>query len=255
MMRLLPAFSVLALGMTASGCSADTPADDEDHETEPASSSEDALISSVDCTRVKQTAYDQGRPYSIDVIKIGTKPTSLATGHAFLKMQKAANAAGVSLAVNSGFRTMAEQQHLYHCYQTGSCNNGNLAARPGYSNHQNGRALDLSTSSWLASNAARFGFKRTVPSEAWHYEFFGADPGGPCSAGGAPSTPEPSGTSTPTPSPSTPPAGGRSCNSDGDCNPGSNGSGQICTANRCVAGCRSNAQCPGITTCQAGQCR
>ena len=48
------------------------------------------------------------------------------------------------------------------------------------SNHQNGRALDLTTSPWLTDNAARFGFRRTVPSEAWHYEFSGADPGGPC---------------------------------------------------------------------------
>ena len=39
------------------------------------------------------------------------------------------------------------------------------------------------TSTWLANNAGRFGFKRTVPSENWHYEFTGKDPGGPCSAG------------------------------------------------------------------------
>jgi hypothetical protein len=76
---------------------------------------------------------------------------------------------------------MAEQQYLYDCYLTKSCNNGNLAAKPGYSNHQNGRAVDVSTSSWLFANAAKFGFVRTVPSEDWHWEYAGPDTGGPCS--------------------------------------------------------------------------
>lgn len=47
---------------------------------------------------------------------------------------------------------------------------------------------------------------------------------------------------------------GPSCRSDGACNPGSNGSGKICVGGRCVAGCRTDAQCPGITTCVSGQC-
>jgi hypothetical protein len=247
---------------TAVGCASDIEeGDDAEHEDDPGTSA-DAIISAVDCTKTRQTAYDQGRPSPIDVIKIGNKPTSLATGHAFLKMQKAAHAAGVSLTINSGFRTMAEQQYFYNCYQTGRCNNGNLAARPGYSNHQNGRALDLTTSSWLANNASRFGFKRTVPSEAWHYEFFGADPGGPCSAGGPGSSSGDPGSSGGTSSGGTTsggtsggPTGGQSCNNDGDCNPGSDGAGMICTANKCVPGCHSNAQCPGVKSCQAGQCR
>jgi LAS superfamily LD-carboxypeptidase LdcB len=97
-------------------------------------------------------------------------------------MQSAARAAGVRMSISSGFRTMKEQQYFWNCYQTKSCNHGNLAARFGYSNHQSGSALDLSTSTWLANNAARFGFHRTVGKEPWHYEFSGADPGGPCSA-------------------------------------------------------------------------
>ena len=43
-------------------------------------------------------------------------------------------------------------------------------------------ALDLDTASagvyaWLNANGARFGFKRTVPSEAWHWEWWGGGPG------------------------------------------------------------------------------
>ena len=49
--------------------------------------------------------------------------------------------------------------------------------------------------------------------------------------------------------------GGATCSSDGMCNPGSNGAGLICQGGRCVAGCRSDAQCPGVTSCVSGQCR
>src|SRR5262249_39566533 len=113
-----------------------------------------------------------------------------ATAHAFLRMQAAADSAGVTLSINSGFRSMDEQRYLYNCYVNGNCNSGNIAARPGYSNHQNGQALDLATSNWawVRSNAARFGFSATVPQEKWHYEFTGSDPGGPCSGPGGSDT-------------------------------------------------------------------
>ena len=48
---------------------------------------------------------------------------------------------------------------------------------------------------------------------------------------------------------------GPSCASDGACNPGGDGSGKICAGGRCVPGCRTDAQCPGITTCVNHQCR
>jgi hypothetical protein len=246
-----------ALAFSGIGCSSDAGEDDE-VEDEVVDTSTEAIISTVNCTTTRQSAYDAGRQYGIDVITIGGKRASKPTGHAFLKMQQAAHSAGVHLVINSGFRTMSEQQYFWGCYQNGNCNNGNLAARPGYSNHQNGRALDLTTSTWLANNASRFGFKRTVPSEAWHYEYTrGTDPGGPCTGGGGSTTPDPAPT-TPapsTPAPSTPPpSGGAACSSDGQCNPGNDGSGLICQASQCVAGCRSNAHCPGSTTCVSGQC-
>jgi hypothetical protein len=179
------AAAVLMLGalvFCAPACSSEGFGDEDgDVEDEVVDTSSDAIVSTVDCRTTRQTAYERGRSFGIDVIKIGGKPASKPTGHAFLKMQAAAHAAGVRLVINSGFRTNAEQQYFYGCYQSGNCNNGNLAARPGYSNHQSGRALDLTTSTWLANNASRFGFKRTVPSEAWHYEYMtGTDPGGPC---------------------------------------------------------------------------
>ena len=55
---------------------------------------------------------------------------------------------------------------------------GNLAAKPGFSNHQSGSALDIAlvydgAYAWLKKHAQRFGFRRTVPGEPWHWEFGG----------------------------------------------------------------------------------
>ncbi|CAF3393729.1 unnamed protein product, partial [Rotaria socialis] len=64
------------------------------------------------------------------------------------------------------------------------------AARPGTSNHGRGVALDLNTNcgsqndaepscggssvyQWLKNNEHQYGFKRTVQSEQWHWEFRG----------------------------------------------------------------------------------
>ena len=172
------------------GCAAPTSGDEGDvgdpggdQEEEPVGQSNDELRSTVSCQERTDLAYQSGKPFSIQVIHVGGKPTTKATGHAFLKMQAAANAEGVRLSLTSGFRTMEEQKHLYSCYVNNSCNNGNLAAKPGYSNHQSGLALDVSTSTWLARNASKFGFVRTVSRESWHYEYHGKDPGGPCTRG------------------------------------------------------------------------
>jgi hypothetical protein len=48
---------------------------------------------------------------------------------------------------------------------------------------------------------------------------------------------------------------GASCTTDGDCNPGTDGSGQICVNDTCVAGCNADWECPGSTTCVNGQCQ
>lgn len=182
-LALLLALSVAAVPMLQ-GCAAVTGEDgDDEHEDEPVGETNDELRSAVSCKERTDVSYNRGVKTTISVINIGGKPTSKTTGHAFLKMQAAAHAAGVKLSLTSGFRTNSEQAYLYNCYQTKRCNNGNLAARPGYSNHQNGAALDLSTSTWLSRNAGRFGFVRTVSKEAWHYEYRGKDPGGPCSRG------------------------------------------------------------------------
>ncbi|MBI3182107.1 MAG: D-alanyl-D-alanine carboxypeptidase family protein [Myxococcales bacterium] len=124
-------------------------------------------------------AYVNGRPTTITVASVGNgEYMRTDAAKAFLAMQQAARRAGISLPALSGFRTMAEQQTLYQKYLNGT---GNLAARPGYSNHQNGISMDIgnvggygtATYRWLQQNASRFGFANDVRGEYWHWTFRG----------------------------------------------------------------------------------
>lgn len=62
-----------------------------------------------------------------------------------------------------------------------------VTAPPGRSKHEKGLAVDIGPASeygWLAANAARFGLKRTVKSEPWHFEPSSAEPDSSPSGGG-----------------------------------------------------------------------
>ena len=123
------------------------------------------------------TGYSGGKPFQIIVVQIDGKPVEIETAMAYRRMADAAAKDGAKLIVVSGFRTMAEQEYLYGCYKSGKCNNGNLAAKPGYSNHQSGHALDLNTRdpavlAWLRAHAGEYGSNNTVPSEPWHWEYW-----------------------------------------------------------------------------------
>lgn len=133
----------------------------------------DASVQAAKCQRAN--GYRSGKRFTICVTTIDGKLVEVNTARAYLRMRAAARKSGVSLYINSGFRTMAQQRYLYGCYKSKRCNGGNLAAPPGYSNHQSGKALDLNTSargvySFLANRGRNYGFRRTVPSEAWHWE-------------------------------------------------------------------------------------
>ncbi|MEZ4392736.1 MAG: M15 family metallopeptidase [Polyangiales bacterium] len=131
-----------------------------------------ARVTSDDVPEGPVQGYIRGRAIRIVVTRIDGKPVELQTAHAYRRMRDAAARAGVQLRIVSGFRTMEHQQALYRAYRRGR---GNLAAVPGTSNHQSGHALDLNTSSpgvlrWLDRHARSFGFRRTVPTESWHWE-------------------------------------------------------------------------------------
>lgn len=87
----------------------------------------------------------------------------------FDRMVAAAKQDGVELKIGSGHRSREEQEVLYQKYLNGT---GNLAAKPGTSNHESGLAIDFEGTpgafDWLAKNAEKFGFKN-LPGEPWHY--------------------------------------------------------------------------------------
>jgi hypothetical protein len=118
--------------------------------------------------------YRRGRPMKLRVVTVGWADVELRTARAFLAMRQAAARSGIDLWINSGYRTHEQQTLLYRAWREGW---GNGAARPGYSKHQSGRALDLdvrdpATFAWLKRHARRFGFRRTVRSEPWHWVHF-----------------------------------------------------------------------------------
>ena len=122
-------------------------------------------------------AYVQGRPRSITVQSVGNGQYLQAdAARNFKAMQAAARSAGVNLSATSGFRTMEQQRALYQKYLNGT---GNLAAKPGYSNHQNGISMDVGgiggyntkAYNWLQKNASKYGFANDVRGEPWHWTY------------------------------------------------------------------------------------
>lgn len=95
------------------------------------------------------------------------------------KMVDDAKAAGYTIKPSTSqygaWRPYENQLYFYNCYITKSCNNGNLAAKPGRSMHGWGIASDLdygsnSAITWAHKNASKYGLKFTVSSENWHIE-------------------------------------------------------------------------------------
>ena len=123
------------------------------------------------------TGYSHGQKTRIKLVEVGGVELEATAARAFRAMAKAARKKGLELTIRSGFRSHEEQKELYRQYQRGW---GHLAARPGYSNHQSGRACDIYIDDyrvyeWLKEHAQDFGFRRTVRREAWHWEYVGGE--------------------------------------------------------------------------------
>ena len=115
-------------------------------------------------------------------------------------MIKAAAADGVTLTVSSAYRSYAIQRQTYQHWVSvnGQQMADQLSARPGYSEHQTGLAVDFSSPEgcrleecyedtsagrWLARNAPEHGFILRFPKgqqavtgylfEPWHYRYVG----------------------------------------------------------------------------------
>jgi D-alanyl-D-alanine carboxypeptidase len=93
------------------------------------------------------------------------------------KARKAARKAGLTLVVNSGYRTWSKQQRMYDAAvrQYGSARAARLRVLPpAESTHVRGLALDLggpTAAAWVVTRGARWGLCRTYGNEPWHVEY------------------------------------------------------------------------------------
>ncbi len=122
------------------------------------------------------------------------------TFDAFLTMFNEAKKEGLTLIINSSFRSYEEQEEVYNSYKNskGTKEADRIAARPGFSEHQTGLAIDIQTYGsqastfedfdefkWLSENAYKYGFILRYPKdkeyltgyeyESWHYRYVGVD--------------------------------------------------------------------------------
>ena len=119
---------------------------------------------------------------------------------AFKEMFNAAKEEGLTLIVNSSYRTYEVQKEIYDDYDD---NRGReyadkYAARPDFSEHQTGLSIDIFSAGsnmetfegtdefkWLSENSYKYGFILRYPKnkeditgysyEAWHYRYVGKD--------------------------------------------------------------------------------
>lgn len=120
------------------------------------------------------------------------------TFDAFKTMFENAKKDNITLIINSSYRSYVDQDTVYEKYKKnrGEEYADSIAARPGYSEHQTGYAIDLitygATSStfeetdaftWLKNNAYKYGFILRYPKdkeyltgysyESWHFRYVG----------------------------------------------------------------------------------
>ncbi len=106
------------------------------------------------------------------VERSGVVELTFAKGHFLAPAAAAAAELAVSQSsvprVTSSLRTREEQEVLFQRYIQGR---GPLAAKPGTSFHERGLALDARGTAQWETAMIRNGFRRTVTSEPWHWEF------------------------------------------------------------------------------------
>ncbi len=116
---------------------------------------------------------------------------------AFNAMAADAKKQGIELKIVSGFRSYSYQATLYNNYvaRDGKADADTYSARPGYSEHQTGLAMDINDASsrfngtkeanWIAANCVKYGFIIRYPLgkeditgyqyESWHVRYLGKE--------------------------------------------------------------------------------
>ena len=149
---------------------------------------------SLDNTYDSSTMASVSKQYSYGENQMVTEETF----NAFLNMFNAAKKENLTLIINSSFRSFEEQDEIYNYYKSinGEEYANKIAAKPGYSEHQTGMAIDIQTYGstaktfeefdefkWLQDNAHKYGFILRYPKdkeyltgyeyESWHYRYVG----------------------------------------------------------------------------------
>jgi D-alanyl-D-alanine carboxypeptidase len=164
-------------------------------EPSPSPSNPDNLLGHLP---YKEAPASELRPISAD----GQIKLRAAAAEKFKAMSAAAGQAGVILAPISGFRSVADQQHVFFDVKSERgqvvTKRAEVSAPPGYSEHHTGYAVDIGDGNtpatnlstdfektaafqWLEKNAAYYSFEISFPKnnpqgvnyEPWHWRFVG----------------------------------------------------------------------------------
>lgn len=128
-------------------------------------------------------AWDKGNYIGqvelVDIVGAGGQPLQLYPSllPSYLAMTQTAKSAGFDMKLRSGFRDYAEQRRLVRIKGLyNSRTNPKGAAAAGFSNHQDGCAIDIHLNgksdglyTWLKAHGPEHGYIRTC-AEAWHWE-------------------------------------------------------------------------------------
>jgi zinc D-Ala-D-Ala carboxypeptidase len=134
-----------------------------------------------------------------DLVTVYGATLSSKAAEGFKRLYEAAQVAGVPLHATSSYRSYSTQVSTYQHWvaTSGAAGADTYSARPGYSEHQTGFALDLASASgcsldcfgstphyqWLQAHAADYGFIQRYyagyesitgyKAEEWHYRYVG----------------------------------------------------------------------------------
>lgn len=147
-------------------------------------------------------------PQLVPLTGMGSGSLTPEAAQAFSAMVQAAKADGVSLWSKSAYRSYSTQKYLYNrnLSQYSQRFTDTFSARPGYSEHQTGLALDINSASmldhfentaayaWLQKHCAQYGFILRYPEgkdaitgyrfEPWHYRYVGTEIASVCMSEG-----------------------------------------------------------------------
>lgn len=189
---------------TASATPSGSPSESQTTSASPAAArpSVESSPESLRCLVNKMRPFAQIDWEPNDLVDFEGQQLRTEAARAARTMMDAAKAEGVTLTVSSAYRSYAVQQQTYQHWVSvnGQRLADQLSARPGYSEHQTGLAIDFSSPEgcrleecyedtragrWLAKNAPNYGFILRFPKgqqaitgylfEPWHYRYLGKD--------------------------------------------------------------------------------